>query len=98
MSSSSASDEKPDFAPVVLIQGPEVTLREAALTELRERVLAGAMRDFNEDRFDFAAGAVDSQAVIAAARTLPVMAKARLVRVRGIGERRAEKFLDGALA
>ena len=97
MSSSSGSDEKLDFAPVVLIQGPEATLREAALAELRERVLAGAMRDFNEDRFDLSTAGVDPLAVIAAARTLPVMARARLVRVRGVGERRAEKFLDGAL-
>ena len=97
MSSSSGSDERLDFAPVVLIEGPEATLREAALAELRERVLAGALRDFNEDRFDLSTAGVDPLAIIAAARTLPVMARARLVRVRGVGEKRAEKFLDGAL-
>ena len=96
MSSSSASEAPLDFAPVVLIEGPEATLREAALAELRERVLAGAMRDFNEDRFDLSTAGADPLAVIAAARTLPVMARARLVRVRGVGEKRAEKFLDGA--
>jgi DNA polymerase-3 subunit delta len=94
MSSSRDSESSP---PVVLIEGPEVTLRDAALAELRERVLAGAPRDFNEDRFDLATSGFDPLAIIAAARTLPVMARARLVLVRGVGEKRAEKFLDGAL-
>ena len=94
MSSSSASES---FPPVVLIAGPEATLRDAALVELRERVLAGAIRDFNEDRFDLATSGFDPLAIIAAARTLPVMARARLVLVRGAGEKRAEKFLEGAL-
>jgi DNA polymerase-3 subunit delta len=94
MSSSKSSEA---FAPVVLIEGPEATLRDAALVELRERVLAGAPRDFNEDRFDLGAAGFDPLAIVAAARTHPVMARARLVLVRGAGERRAEKFLDGAL-
>jgi DNA polymerase-3 subunit delta len=82
---------------VVLIEGPEATLRDAALAELRERVLAGALREFNEDRFDFGVAGTDPAEVIAAARTLPVMAQARLVLVRGLGDRRAEKFTEGAL-
>ncbi|HKC51173.1 MAG TPA: DNA polymerase III subunit delta [Myxococcota bacterium] len=94
MSSSKSSDS---FAPVVLIEGPEATLRDAALAELRERVLADAPRDFNEDRFDLGAAGFDPLAIVGAARTLPVMARARLVLVRGAGEKRAEKFLDGAL-
>jgi len=99
MSSSRSSEPgaEPGFAPVVLVCGPEATLRDAALAELRERVLAGAPRDFNEDRFDLGASGFDPLAIVAAARTLPVMARARLVLVRGIGEKRAEKFLDGAL-
>jgi DNA polymerase-3 subunit delta len=94
MSSSRSSES---FAPVVLIEGPEATLRDAALAELRERVLAGAPRDFNEDRFDLSTSGFDPLAIVAAARTHPVMARARLVLVRGAGEKRAEKFLDGAL-
>jgi DNA polymerase-3 subunit delta len=99
MSSSRSSEPSGGrgFAPVVLVCGPEATLRDAALAELRERVLAGAPRDFNEDRFDLGAPGFDPLAIVAAARTLPVMARARLVLVRGIAERRAEKFLDGAL-
>jgi len=102
MSSSSASDAKApgassELPPVVLIEGPEATLRDAALAALREQVLAGAPRDFNEDRFDFSVAGTEPAAVIAAARTLPMMARARLVLVRGVGEKRAEKFNDGAL-
>jgi DNA polymerase-3 subunit delta len=93
MSSSRSSES---FPAVVLVEGPEVTLRDAALAELRESVLAGALREFNEDRFDLSLAGQDPLAIIGAARTLPVMAARRLVLVRGIGEKRAEKFLDGA--
>ncbi|MFI5316389.1 MAG: DNA polymerase III subunit delta [Myxococcota bacterium] len=93
----SSSSDSESFAPVVLIEGREATLRDAALAELRERVLAGAIRDFNEDRFDLSIAGLDPLAIIAAARTLPVMARARLVLVRGVAEKRGEKFLDGAL-
>ena len=96
MSSSNASDAAAT-PPVVLIEGPEATLREAALTELRERVLAGALREFNEDRFDFSVSGTEPAEVIGAARTLPVMARGRLVLVRGLGDRRAEKFTEGVL-
>jgi len=98
---SSSKDSKPPveaaISPVVLIEGPEATLRDAALAELREQVLAGAPRDFNEDRFDFSIAGTEPAAVIAAARTLPMMARARLVLVRGVSEKRADKFTDGAL-
>jgi len=82
---------------VVLIEGPEASLRDAALAELRASVLADAPRDFNEDRFDFSVAGTDPGAVLAAARTLPMMARARLVLVRGIGEKRAAKFTDELL-
>ena len=95
MSSSNGSESA--ISPVVLIEGTELTLRDAALAELRERVLAGALREFNEDRFDFTVAGTDPAEVIAAARTLPVMAQARLVLVRGLADRRAEKFTEGAL-
>src|SRR5262245_20779568 len=94
--SSSNGSESP-IPPVVLLDGPELTLRDAALAELRERVLAGALREFNEDRFDFTVTGTDPVEVIAAARTLPMMAQARLVIVRGLGDRRAEKFTEGIL-
>ncbi len=82
---------------VVLLVGEEETLRDAALAELRAAALAGGPRDFNEDRFDFAAGALDAARVLDAARTLPVLAERRLVRVRGLDDRRASSFLERAL-
>lgn len=85
------------FPSVVLIEGPQASLRDAALAELRELVLADAPRDFNEDRFDFSVAGTEPGAVLAAARTLPMMARARLVLVRGIGEKRAAKFTDEVL-
>ena len=85
------------IAPVVLIEGPEASLRDAALAELRERVLADAPRDFNEDRFDFTVSGTEPAASVGAARTLPMMARTRLVLVRGIGEKRAQAFTEGAL-
>ena len=80
--------------PVVLVEGPEASLRDAAIAELRAQVLAGAPRDFNEDRFDFTVAGTEPAAVVGAARTLPMMARARLVLVRGVGEKRAENFTD----
>jgi DNA polymerase-3 subunit delta len=108
MSSSSASSPKgpgaaeprhpsENFSPVVLIEGPEASLRDAALAELRATVLADAPRDFNEDRFDFSVSGTDPGAVLAALRTLPMMARARLVLVRGIADKRALKFTDEIL-
>jgi DNA polymerase-3 subunit delta len=81
---------------VVLIVGEQDTLREAAVAELAREVLGDAPRDFDEDRFDLAT-AVDPVRVLDAARTLPVLAPRRLVRLRGVSERRAARFLDDAL-
>ena len=83
--------------PVALLVGPEATLRDAALLELREQVLAGGPADFNEDRFDLAAAGTDPGEILVAARTVPVMSPGRLVLVRGLGARRATKFLEDLL-
>ncbi len=83
--------------PVVLLVGPEETLRDAALAELRGAALGGGPRDFNEDRFDFAAGGVDGAQITDAARTLPLLARQRLVRVRGLDDRRAQSFMERLL-
>jgi DNA polymerase-3 subunit delta len=91
--SSSKRSKKGDIPSVVLLVGEGQALRDAALTEIRDTVLAGGPRDFNEDRFDFAGGA-DAGTILAAARTLPVMAPRRLVRVRGLSDRRAARFLE----
>lgn len=82
---------------VVLLAGPEATLREASLDELRERALEGGPRDFNEDVFDLASGGIDPVSVVSALRTLPVLAARRLVRVRGLASKRATRFIEGPL-
>ncbi len=94
-SSSSSSD--PSHPPVILVFGPEVTLRDAALAQIREDVLADAPSDFNEDRFDLGSAGLDASRIVAAARTHPVMARSRLVLVRGLAERRAARFIEGEL-
>ena len=93
----SSSKPSSDVPLVVLLAGPEATLRDAALEGLREQALAGGPRDFNEDVFDLSAGATDLVHVAATLRTLPVLAKRRLVRVRGLGSKRAAKFIEGTL-
>ncbi|MBW2280293.1 MAG: DNA polymerase III subunit delta [Deltaproteobacteria bacterium] len=82
---------------MVLLVGPEATLRDEALADLRERALAGGPRDFNEDVFDLAAGGLDAVALAATLRTLPVLAPKRLVRLRGLSSKRAATFLERAL-
>ena len=94
MSSSKSSDTRDAVAPVVLIVGTEGTLRDAALAEIRARVLGDATPEFNEDRFDLASRGADPARILVAARTLPVLAKRRLVTVRGISDRRAKRFIE----
>jgi DNA polymerase-3 subunit delta len=69
-----------DPAPLYWIHGKERFLVDRAVALLKERVLAAATRDFNYDLFyGKEAGA---QKILAAARTLPMMAKRRLIVVR----------------
>jgi DNA polymerase III subunit delta len=68
--------------PVYLLLGEERWLRTRVVAALRERVTAGGIRGFNED--EFIAGDASVGAVIAAARTLPMMAKLRWVMVRDL--------------
>ncbi len=97
MSSSRPSEPAEGIAPVVLVVGSEATLRRAALAELRARVLGDAMPEFNEDRFDLAEPGLQLVRIPAAARMRPVGAARRLVVVRGLSDRRAERFLTQEL-
>jgi DNA polymerase-3 subunit delta len=83
--------------PAYLILGEEPLARDEALALLREHVLAGAPADFNLDRFD---GESSRPAeLIDAVRTLPVMARRRLVLVRDPeAPRAAGRGLPDALA
>jgi len=67
--------------PMYVVVGEERLLRDQVVAELRTASLAGGLADFNEDRFT--AGEADVEAVIAAARTVPMMARRRFVIVRG---------------
>jgi len=72
---------KGQLLPVYLIAGEERLLRDEVVGALREASLAGGVAAFNEDRFT--AGEADVEAVISAARTVPMMARRRFVLVRG---------------
>jgi DNA polymerase III subunit delta len=101
MSSSSSSRGKGATAAppasVILLVAPEASLRQHAREEIRAQVLAGASPAFDEDRFDLAASGTDPGRVLSAARTLPVLAPRRLILVRGLEDRRAQRFLDELL-
>jgi len=75
-----AQAKKGALLPVYLVTGAEQWLREQVVTELRTASLGGGVAAFNEDRFT--AGEVDVDRVVAAARTVPMMAKRRFVLVR----------------
>jgi DNA polymerase-3 subunit delta len=82
---------------VILLVAAEASLRQRAREEIRAQVLAGASPAFDEDRFDLAASGADPGRVLSAARTLPVLAPRRLVLVRGLEDRRAQRFLEELL-
>jgi DNA polymerase-3 subunit delta len=67
--------------PMYLVAGEERLLRDEVVRELRAASLAGGVAAFNEDKFT--AGEVDIENVIAAARTVPMMAPRRFVLIRG---------------
>jgi DNA polymerase-3 subunit delta len=68
--------------PLYLVVGEERLLRDKVVEALRSASLAGGVAAFNEDKFT--AGEVDVEVVVAAARTVPMMAKRRFVLVRGV--------------
>ncbi len=74
--------------PVYVVLGDEPLLRDEVVFELRRASLEGGVAAFNEDKFTAGEGDVD--AVIAAARTVPMMAKRRFVLVRA-----AERWESG---
>jgi DNA polymerase-3 subunit delta len=70
-----------DLRPVYVVAGEERLLRDEVTGALRTASLAGGIAAFNEDKFT--AGEGDVEAVIAAARTVPMMARRRFVLLRG---------------
>lgn len=68
-------------AAAYLVHGAEDLLRADAVAAIAAAVLTEGLEAFNDDRFEGAS--CDPGDVVAAARTLPVMAERRLVVVRG---------------
>lgn len=77
-------------APVYLVHGGEDLLRAEAVAAIRAAVLDDDLAAFNEDRFE--GGACRADDVVAAARTVPVMAERRLVVVRNVDRFRPDEL------
>ena len=67
--------------PIYIVLGEERLLRDEVVATLRAASLAGGVAAFNEDKFT--AGEADPDTILAAARTVPMMAPRRFVLVRG---------------
>jgi DNA polymerase-3 subunit delta len=68
--------------PLYLVVGEEAYLEAEVLTALKAAALVGGVPGLNEDKF--VAGEADVERVLAAARTLPMLGKRRLVVVRSL--------------
>jgi DNA polymerase-3 subunit delta len=71
-----------ELLPVYVIVGEERLLRDRVVQALREAALGGGLAEFNEDKFT--AGESDVDKVLAAVRTVPMMAPRRFCLVRSI--------------
>jgi DNA polymerase-3 subunit delta len=67
--------------PVYVVTGEEQLLRDEVVAALRAATLSGGVAAFNEDKFT--AGEANVEAVVSAARTVPMMAPRRFVLIRG---------------
>src|SRR4051812_37967764 len=74
--------------PLYLVTGKERFLVDRAVDILRERVLDPRTRDFNYDLFH--GKEATAQRLVGAARTLPMMAKRRLILLRDADELKAD--------
>lgn len=73
---------KGDLLPVWLLTGEERLLRDQALAVITKTALAGGLAELNLDKFT--AGETPVDKILAATRTVPMMAKKRVVLVRGL--------------
>jgi DNA polymerase-3 subunit delta len=71
-----------ELRPVYLVAGEEAFLASQVVTQLKAAACKGGVAGLNEDAFQ--AGEADVDRVLAAACTLPMMAKRRFVLVRGL--------------
>lgn len=79
--------------PLYVVVGEERFLRDQLVADLRTLSLGDGLADFNEDKFT--AGEADVEKVLAAARTVPMMASRRFVLVRSL--ERWDGDSDGAM-
>ncbi len=77
-----AEAKKGALRPLYIVAGDERFLRDQVVAELRAAALGAGIAAFNEDKFT--AGEVDVEKVIAAARTVPMMAPKRFVLLRNV--------------
>lgn len=77
-----AEAQRGDLRPFYLIVGEEQFLVRAAVGALRRATLSGGIEGLNDDVFDAAETSIEQ--VLAAARTLPMMAPKRFVFIRQI--------------
>jgi len=77
-----ARAEKGELLPVWLVVGEERLLRDQVVLAITKAALAGGLPEFNHDKFT--AGEADVEKVLGATRTVPMMAKKRVVYVRGL--------------
>ncbi len=77
-----ASARRGELLPVYAVVGDERWYRDRVVAALREASLAGGLADFNEDKFT--AGDASVEKVLAAVRTVPMMAPRRFVLVRQV--------------
>lgn len=77
-----------ELLPVYLVTGAERWLQGTLVSAIRDAAMAGGLPQLNEDRFTAGEGSVDR--VLAAARTVPMMAKRRFVLLRA-----AERWESG---
>lgn len=87
-------DRRADAAllPLYLVVGDETFLAEEVVRKLQKTARIGGIEGFNEDRFTAGESHVD--AVLGAAKSMPMMAKRRFVLVRSV-ERWESKAEDG---
>jgi DNA polymerase-3 subunit delta len=88
--------ERGDLLPVWLLAGEERLLRDQALSALTKAALAGGLAELNLDKFT--AGETPIDKVLGATRTVPMMAKKRVVLVRGLERWDSNASEDGAEA
>ncbi|MCZ7681032.1 MAG: hypothetical protein M5U28_20495 [Sandaracinaceae bacterium] len=79
------------FGPVYVLYGTERFLIERATSLLKRAAVGDGIAGFNDDLFHGNAG-LSAQRVIAAARTLPMMASARFILVRDVDAAPAEEI------